>query len=279
LSFRVDLSRTVSSGFVAHTVFVRAGLLGETTMRGTDWLITAAMVLSMGTAHALTADELVAKNIEARGGAEKLHAIQTLKLTGKLVVNGQFELAMMQISKRPAMYRNEASLQGLTAVQAYDGIQAWQIQPFGGRKDPEKLSADDAKDLAESADIDGPLVDYKSKGYTLDYLGTEDVDGTEAHKLKLTKKDGDIEIVYLDPDHFLEIRSLTQRIVHGVEQVNETDFGEFEKVNGVFLPFAIESGPKGVADKPQKISFDKAEINVPADDAIFHFPASAGAAK
>jgi len=248
-------------------------------MRGTDWLITAAMVLSMGTAHALTADELVAKNIEARGGAEKLHAIQTLKLSGKLVVNGQFELAMMQISKRPAMYRNEASLQGLTAVQAYDGTQAWQIQPFGGRKDPEKLSADDAKDLAESADIDGPLVDYKSKGYTLDYLGTEDVDGTEAHKLKLTKKDGDVEIVYLDPDHFLEIRSLTQRIVHGVEQVNETDFGEFETVNGVFLPFAIESGPKGVADKPQKISFDKAEINVPADDASFHFPASAGAAK
>jgi hypothetical protein len=221
-----------------------------------------------------TVDELVAKNIEAKGGMAALHDLQSLRLTGKMLVQqGQVELAYLQIKKRPDEVRSEASLQGMTQIEAYDGKEGWKISPFQGRKDPEKMSADDVKELMEDAEIDGPLVDWRSKGSTVDYLGTEDVDGTAAHKLKVVRKNGDVSYVYLDPDHFLEIRVVTQRIKHGAQEEVETDFGDYEKAGGVFIPTSIESGRKGAPDK-EKIIIDKVEANVPVDDAIFHFPAS-----
>jgi hypothetical protein len=162
-------------------------------------------------------------------------------------------------------------LQGMTAIQAYDGEQAWKVYPFQGRKDPEKMSADDTKSLIEEAEIDGPLVDWKAKGSTVEYLGTEDVDGTSAHKLKVVRKNGDVTFVYLDPDAFLEIRKTTQRVEQGAQVEVETDVGDYEKIAGVFLPFSIESGKKGDPDK-QKIVIDKAEPNISVDDVTFKFP-------
>lgn len=239
------------------------------------FFISIALVASMAFAQektALTADQLVAKNIEAKGGASALHDLQTLRMTGKMLVQeGQIQLTFTQIKKRPEEVRTEASLQGMTQIEAYDGKEGWKISPFFGRKDPERMSADDVKALVEDAEIDGPLVDWQAKGNTIEYLGTEDVDGTLAHKLKVTRKNGDVSFVYLDPDHFLEIRVLTQRTRHGAYEEVETDLGDYEKAGGVFVPTSIEFGAKGAADK-QKIIIDKVEANVPVDDAIFHFP-------
>jgi hypothetical protein len=125
----------------------------------------------------------------------------------------------------------------------------------------------------EDAEMDGPLVDWQTKGNAVEYLGTEDVDGTPAHKLKVTRKNGDVSFVYLDPDHFLDIRVLTQRTRHGAYEEVETDLGDYEKAGGVFVPTSIEFGRKGAPDK-QRIIIDKVEANVPVDDTIFHFPAS-----
>ena len=220
----------------------------------------------------MTVDQLVAKNIEAKGGAEALHALQAVKLTGKSLVNqGQLELGYSETKKRPGAVRIEYSVQGMTAVQAYDGQDGWRISPFQGRKDPEKMSADDTKSLIEEAEVDGPLVDWKEKGSKVEYLGTEDVDGTQAHKLKVSLKNGDTQYVFLDPDHFLEIRIVSQRTEHGSQVETETDLSDYEKVNGVYVPFSVESGPKGASDK-QKTIVEKADGNVPVDDALFHFP-------
>jgi hypothetical protein len=220
-----------------------------------------------------TVDELVAKNIEAKGGATALNNLQTLRATGKLLVpiQGQIELGYLETKKRPDEVRVEASIQGMTQIQAYDGKDGWKVSPFFGRKDPERMSADDVKALVEDTELGGPLADWKAKGSTIEYLGTEDVDGTPAHKLKVTRKNGDVSFVYLDPDHFLEIRIVTQRMRHGAHEEVETDLGDYEKAGGVFIPTSIESGPKGSTDK-QKIVIDKVEANVPVDDAIFHFP-------
>ena len=124
-------------------------------------LTAILLVLATPVAFGYTAAELAAKNVEARGGAPKLDAIQSLRLSGKVLVNGDtVELGYVALIKRPGSIRYEAELQGLTQVQAYDGSQAWQINPFQGRKDPEKLSADDAKGLSEDAkDFLGPLVE------------------------------------------------------------------------------------------------------------------------
>jgi len=220
-----------------------------------------------------TVDELVAKNIEAKGGATALKSLQTLRSTGKLLVNvqGQIELGYLETKKRPDEVRTEASIQGMTQIQAYDGKDGWRISPFFGRKDPERMSADDVKAVVEDTEIDGPLGDWKAKGSTVEYLGTEDVDGTPAHKLKVVRKNGDVSFVYLDPDHFLEIRIVTQRVRHGAHEEIETDLGDYEKAGGVFVPTSIAVGSKGSADK-QAVVVDKVEANVPVDDTIFHFP-------
>jgi hypothetical protein len=239
-------------------------------------LVAFLMCFVAPATFAITADELALKNVEAKGGIDKLHALQALRLSGRMrIQNDTIELGFVSLLKEPASIRYEASLQGLTQVQAYDGTQAWQINPFQGRKDPEKLSADDAKGLGEdAADFTGVLVDYKAKNYKLDYLGTEDIDGTDAHKLRVTRPNGDISIVYLDPDHFLEIRVQNRRIEHGVPVETVTDYGDYEQVQGVYLPFAQESGPKGSADR-QKVQFEKAEANPGTADTLFQFPADA----
>ncbi|PYL66874.1 MAG: hypothetical protein DMF20_05190 [Verrucomicrobia bacterium] len=159
----------------------------------------------------------------------------------------------------------------MTQIEAYDGKEGWKVSPFFGRRDPERMSADDVKALVEDAEMDGPLVDWQAKGNTVEYLGTEDVDGTPAPKLKVTRKNGDVSFVYLDPDHFLEIRVLTQRTRHGAYEEIETDLGDYEKAGGVFVPTSIDFGRKGGPDK-QRIIIDKVEANVPVDDTIFHFP-------
>ncbi len=245
-------------------------------MHSKSWLAAAVLAAWAPGALALSADELIAKNIEARGGLDKLRAIDSTRATGSMKFTGDFaiELALSEVVTRDGRIRNEVSLQGLTAVQAYDGKDAWQISPFQGRKDPDKMSDDDAKALLDSTDIDGPLVDYKTKGHTVSYLGTQDVDGTEAHKLKLVEKDGDIKYIYLDPDYFLEIRQTVQRKVRGVEQEFETDLGDYELVEGVYMPFSLESGPKG-GDKNQKVVIEKVEVNAAVDDESFHFPKTA----
>jgi hypothetical protein len=226
-------------------------------------------------ADAITADELVAKNLEAKGGVAALDAVQSVRRSGKLIVNGgQFVLGIVETRKRPGMIRDDVSLQGLTQVQSFDGKEGWKIDPFQGRKDPERTSPDDLKGLIEDAQIGGPLEDYKARGATLEYMGTEDIDGTAAHKLRLTQRNGDVMYVFLDPDYFLEIRIESQRVVRGVKRTIVTDLGEYEKVGGVYWAMATTTGRKGNSD-PAKILYEKVEVNLPLDAGYFSFPAAA----
>ena len=186
--------------------------------------------------------------------------------------------AQMAVIDLKAILQAEQQVsQGLTQIQAWDGRNAWQISPFQGRRDPEKMSGDDAKSLSDDAAIGGPLADWQAQGSKLEYLGTEDIDGTEAHKLKVTRSNGDIEYVYLDPDHFLEIRTTTDQIVRGTHVETVADYGDYELVNGVYFPFSISLSSKGGSpfDK-QQITIEKAAANVPMDDTLFTFPAAAG---
>lgn len=242
--------------------------------------LLAAVVLltAASSAFAYTADELASKNVTAKGGADKIAALHSLRLTGKLLVNGDtLQLGYTATVARPDSVRIEATLQGLTLIQAYDGAQGWKVNPFQGRKDAEKMAADDAKELSEdAADFAGVLVDWKAKGYTLDYLGTEDVDGTDAHKVRVTRPNGDITYVFLDPEYFLEIRTVTRRIQHGVPRETVTDYGDYEQVNGVYYAFSQSSGPNGSSDR-NKVQFDKAQANTSPDESLFRFPATAPA--
>ena len=235
----------------------------------------AAGLLAAFSAQALTADELIARNAAARGGLAKIEAIKTLKAEGKMRYIGGFgaiDLTFVQYKQAPDSIRTEATVQGLTQVQAWDGHEAWQISPFQGRRDPERISADDAKSLADDAPIAGSLIGYKQRGAKVEYLGTEDVDGTNAYKLKVAFKNGDVEFVYLDPDHYVEIRTVGQRKVRGTETEDITDYGDYERVDGVYFPFSIDTKTRGDGGEVV-LTVDKAQANVPMDAALFTFPA------
>src|SRR5213594_827806 len=161
-------------------------------------------------ASAQTVDEVIAKNIQAKGGADKLKSVRTVRITTKFS-QGSFRAEFRQEIKRADKVREEFIIQGLAQVQAYDGRTGWQISPFGGRKDPELMGDDDMRDLVEDADIDGPLVDYAAKGNTVEYMGHDTVDGDDVYRLKCTLKNGDIIYYSLDPDTFLEVRTDKQQ--------------------------------------------------------------------
>lgn len=221
-----------------------------------------------------TADELVQKNIQAKGGLDKIKAIQTLRMTGKLTAGGGFTGIVGQESMRPNLVRETFTLQGMTQVQAYDGTTGWQIQPFGGRKDPELMGEDDMRDLLIDSDFDGPMVDYQAKGNKVEYLGHDTVDGDDALRLKVTLKDGDIIYYYLDPDTYLEIRKETQEFIRGAIHENTTDLGSYKAVAGVMFPFSVASGPKNDPSSWQTVTVEKIEANVPLEAADFAVPAS-----
>jgi hypothetical protein len=223
--------------------------------------------------YSQTADELIAKNIQARGGMEKIKAIKTMRVTGKFEGGGGFTASVGQENQRPNLLRETFRLQGMTAVQAYDGSAGWQIQPFGGKKDPELMGEDDVRDLLLDADFDGPLVDYKEKGSTVEYMGHDVVDGDDALRLKVTLKNGDILYCYLDPDTFIEIRREIQQFIRGSVRDRVMGFGSYKPVAGVMYPFSISQGPKSHPDD-QTTTIQKMEANVTIDPADFMLPAS-----
>src|SRR6267378_8292826 len=225
-------------------------------------------------ARTQTADELVSKNIQAKGGIDKIKAVKTVRMNEKFDGGGGFTARASQENMRPNLVRETFSLQGMTAVQAYDGSTAWQIQPFGGHKDPQLMGEDDVHDLLIDSDFDGPLVDYKAKGNTVEYLGHDTLDGDDVLRLKVTLKNGDIVYYYLDPDTFLEIRTERQEFVRGSVRESVTDLGSYKKVAGLMYPFSIASVPKNDPSSWQSVTMEKIEVNVPLGSSEFAVPAS-----
>jgi hypothetical protein len=224
-------------------------------------------------ARAQTAEELVNKNIQAKGGMEKIKAIHSVRMTGKLTGGGGFTAAVVQENERPNLVRETLSLQGMNGITAYDGTTGWQIQPFEGHKDPELMGEDDLKDLLLDADFDGPLVDYKEKGNTVEFLGHDVVDGDDALRLKVTLKDGDIVYYFLDPDTYLEIRKEVQEFIRGSVRESVVELGSYKPVAGVMYPYSISQGSKA-NPSAQTTTVQKIEVNVPIDKADFELPAA-----
>ena len=243
-------------------------------MRHTMIAVVVATSLSVF-ACAQTAEELVDKNIRAKGGIDKIKSAKTRLTTGKVRGGGRRRstVAFRQMNMRPDLVRQNLSMQGMTAVQAYDGSVGWQTQPFRGRKDPELMGEDNLRDLLLTADFDGPLVDYAAKDNTIEYLGHAEVDGDDALRLKVTLKNGDIIYYYLDPDTYLEIRKEIQQFIRGSVRERVVDLGSYKPVDGVMYPFSISEGPKNNPGA-QAMTIDKIEVNVAFQESDFALPES-----
>jgi outer membrane lipoprotein-sorting protein len=237
------------------------------------WLgLAVAEIASMAAASAQTADELIAKNIEARGGLEKIQAIQSMRLTGTLSVGDAAMPSLLEV-KRPNKTRWEFTVNGQTAVQAYDGTTAWAAVPFAGRAEPERMSAEDSKDMELQADMDGPLVNYRAKGHRVELMGLEKIADHDAWRLKVTLRNGDVRDVFLDLKTHLQIVTVAHRIVQGKPAEIESKVGDYREVGDILLPYSFETTARGIPQK-QSVRFDKIELNVPIEDSRFRMPAA-----
>ena len=235
-------------------------------------LFLILLFLFCAAASAQTVDEIIAKHLAARGGVDKIKAVQSMKASGKMMMQGM-EAPFTIRMKRPNEMRMEIDVQGKTIVRGYDGKEAWMIMPFMGSPDPQRLSSEETKEVEDDADIDGPLVDYQAKGNKVELLGKEDMEGTEVYKLKVTLKSGSERIISIDGESFLELKSTSKVTRNGQEFEVDTTVSNYKPVNGLMFPFAVESKANG--QTMQQMTVDSYEVDIPMEESIFKMPAAA----
>ncbi len=236
-------------------------------------VLSGALLGLPGRAPAETADQVLARYLQARGGIDRIHAVQTLRLTGRMTLP-DVEAPLVLELKRPNRMRTEFVFQGRTGVRVYDGQKAWMILPVPGLDQAQAMSPEEARDAREQADIDlSPLVDPAAKGYAVDLLGREaGLGGKEAWRLRVRAAEGPARTMYLDARTNLVVRIEESRTLDGKEVEFVTTVGDYRSVAGLMFPYAIEVGPRK-GGEPQKFRFDKVEVNVPLDDSRFVMPA------
>ena len=231
---------------------------------------SALVLLATPEETPLTVDEVVQKHVEALGGAAKLNAIQSLVVTGTAFILGETEAPLTIQVKRPNLMRLEMTFQGRKVVQAFDGTTAWTINPVVS-SEPKQSSDEDTRAAQESSDfIGGNLVDYKSKGNTVELVDKEALDGVSVYKLKITKKNGSIEYDYLDAKSFLPVRTEGRRTQLGQEILYESKIADYKPVEGVLMPFSLTQLVNGRL--AMEITVEKMDANVPLDPAVFKMP-------
>jgi hypothetical protein len=234
-------------------------------------IILIGWTLSASTVMAQTAEEIVAKYVRAIGGMDKITAVTSLRQTGKFIGGGGFEAPVLEERKRPNLVRQDFTLQGLTAVTAYDGKDGWKIQPFEGKKDAESLDEEEMKQILEDSDFDGPLVNYQQKGNKIEFVGLEPVDGTNAFKIKVTLTSGDVHFYYIDTDYYVPIKIEKSMMVRGAPREYEIILGDYKEVAGWYRPYSIETGMKRSQGK-SKVEIERVDVNVAIDNSRFTRP-------
>lgn len=212
--------------------------------------------------HAQTADEIITKNIQAMGGVDKLKSIQSVVMEGKINAQGMEIPISMSMVKNTAM-RTDFSVMGMNAWMIMRKDSGWTFMPFQGQTKPEAVPADMLKETQDQLDLEGELVDYKEKGSTVEYLGMDDVEGTDCHKLKLITKAGNVHYYLIDPKTFYTVRRIAKQNAGGKEVEVQVDMGNYKEVEGGFIfPFTVTSmgGP---------VEMTKIVVNGTVDSAKF----------
>jgi outer membrane lipoprotein-sorting protein len=217
---------------------------------------------------AQTVDEILAEFFKATG-QEKLLATNTFTTKGK-IIQGQFEIPFTSYHKRPMKFKYEAEFQGMKIISAFDGETGWSINPMMGSNDPQPMTAEQIDKMKIEADYDGMFYNYKDKGYTVEFMGKEPVDDIETYVLKLTRPNGDIITSYIDSDNYVILKQDSKMKVQGVDTEAETIFSNYKQVDGILIPFSIETKMDGKT--VMQMSFDNITYNVDVPDSLFQMP-------
>lgn len=226
-------------------------------------------------AGAQTADELVKKALDARGGAEKIKAVQAERVTGSISFGPGAEGVFVVELKRPHKMHMEISIESQKIVRIYDGKGAgWTVNPFSPNRDVQPMSDEDLKSISDESDFDGPLVDYKDKGNQIELVGKEDLEGKPVYRLKLTNKNGDVRFYLFDASSFFLLKWEGVRKADNKDIPWESFFSDYREVQGLKYAFKIDSGSPGTEIK-QSLTAEKIEIDPQIEESRFAKPAPA----
>lgn len=218
---------------------------------------------------AQTIDGIIAKNIAAKGGAEKWKSLESMKLTGTFTSQGM-EMPVTIVAKRPNLMRQEMTVNGQQIVQAFDGTTAWMINPMMGATSPQEITGQQADMVEDQADFDGVLMDYKAKGYQVELVPPESSDDKRFNHLRVTKKNGQVQDFYLDAETGLDARSTTTFEENGREATVTSELSDYREVNGIMVPFSMKQSLNGQVIG--QLTVKNVEFNVPVDAAQFAPP-------
>lgn len=235
--------------------------------------IAVLLFLPMAAA-AQTADEIVKKAIDARGGMEKIKAVQSERVSGHVSFAQGAEGAFVVELKRPLKMHVEITIEGQKIIRIYDGKSSgWMVNPFLESKAVQPLSAEELKSITDEADFDGPLVDYKAKGNQIELLGKESLDDKPVYRLKLTNSSGDVRFYFFDASSYLLVKWEGTRKNGDQDLPWESYFSDFQEVQGLKYAFRIDQGSPGTEIK-QTLIAEKIEIDPLIDDSRFTKPRS-----
>jgi outer membrane lipoprotein-sorting protein len=210
--------------------------------------------------------EIVAKNLAAKGGAEKLRAVESVKTTGR-IKTPRGMLALTNWIKRPNMLRREITADGQTQVVAFDGKTLWGINPLISPK-PQQITGPAADRTRQDADdFDSVLLDYNQKGYKVELIPNA---ATSGPRLRVTKKNGSVQEIHLNATTFLEDRITMEVSQEGKQALIATELSNYKQVDGMMVPFLLRQSFNG---QPQgEVVYEQVQFNLPLGDELFRMP-------
>lgn len=227
-------------------------------------------------ASKLSAAEIVDRNVSARGGLEAWRSVQTMSFSGKMEAGGKQNVLLPFVfkMKRPHKTRAEIEFASDRAVQVFDGTNGWKLRPFLNRRDVEPYTPEEMKAASMESELDGPLVDYATKGTRVDLEGVEKVEAQDAYKLKLTMKDGQVRHVWVDTKTFLEVKvEGVPRRMDGKMRPVEIYYRDYKNVEGLMVPYVLETTVQGIKQS-HKMTIESVVVNATLDDSLFTAPKS-----
>ena len=232
-------------------------------------LVLAVLFVSV-MAQAQTADEVMAKYITAKGGADKLAALKTMRMAMETSVMGNAVSITATIAAGEGV-RQDVSVMGQDIITATDGTQAWMVNPMAGSSDPQVMPGKAGQAMVDQMSIGGPLLNYKEKGGSVQLVGKEQFEGKDVYVLKLTQKDSTTSTHYINATTFQDTKVVAKMKAEGQDVESETLFDDYRTIDGYTFPFEQQT------TNPQfgrmKIKTIKIEINPTVDEMIFKMPA------
>lgn len=226
--------------------------------------------------HGKVVDELIARNVAARGGVEAWRAVSSLRFTGQMDLGQGMHVPYVLEQKRPRKMCLEFVFDGETAVQCVDGDEGWKLVPFRGRTTPEPMTEAELREMSSSADLEGLLFDSAARGSVVELLGQEPVLGRDAFKLKVTLPGGAVRWVYLDTETGLEVKVEALRHLAGRDQRVETFLSDWQATEGLLIPRRQETRTAGEPEL-HFLTVESVGVNPTLDDSRFEKPSAAPA--